>query len=285
MNCQKLDVSDVMTIGVHNPACSDLGVRFNAASTSWRWWTIALMVIVTCHTSVMAAEMRVRDVMLKPNGSGSVRVWGSIEGKPTVGWTVLLEITPRAGSRGTVSFTPSELGQRPKYQVHQPIGGRASIVLQQSENMTVDIRQGDDVWPGAGTFSPFDTSRTKSVRLNGAVDDNGTFVAELMTFSGELSEFPIEVSATARGVWDVTLSTASGASSWEGVPTTLHHATITVSPKACTNDRQCRDNNTCTIDRCDGGICRHDIDVVNCVDDGDKYRPGSRKGRSGRGMR
>ncbi len=259
--------------------------RFYAVSPFIRRWIAAICIALSCQASVLAAEMSVRDVLVRPNGSGSVRVWGSIEGKPTVGWTVLLEITPRAGSRGTVTFTPSEAGTRPQFKVRQPVGGRASVELLRNDNATVDVRQVDDVWPGVGTFSAFDTSMTNSANLNGAVDDNGTFVTEIVTFSGQLGEFPFEVSPTARGVWDVTLATASRASSWEGVPTELHHATIRVSPKACSNDQQCKDRNVCTIDRCDDGVCRHDVDFANCADDSDKDRPGSRTGRSKRSKR
>jgi len=261
------------------------GTRFFASTLfAWRWMA-AFVMALSCWAPVFAAEMSVRDVLVRPNSEGSVRVWGSIEGKPTVGWTVLLEITPRDGSRGTVLFTPSAPGPRPQFQIRQSTRGRVSVEVPRVANQTVDIRQVDDVWPGAGSFSPFDTCLTNSASMNGAVDDNGTFVAGLITFSGQLGEFPIEVSATARGVWDVTLATASRASSWEGVRTVLHHATITVSPKACMNDRQCRDDDTCTIDRCDEGTCRHDLDLVNCGDDREKHRLGSRTGRSSRSKR
>jgi len=105
-----------------------------------------------------------------------------------------VELVPRAGVTGLVVFTPA---------------------------FPVDVEQLSDPWPGAGTFSPFDTDATASSTLNGSVDDNGSFLPANVTFSGPLSRFPVLASADAAGVWDVYLATSAGLSSWEGIETGL----------------------------------------------------------------
>ena len=148
------------------------------------------------------AELAVSDLHMIPDSTADLIIWGSIAGQSTFGVTVQVEIVARGGARGAIRFTPAP---------------------------PVDIEQIGDPWPGVGTFSAFDTDLTSSDTLNGSVDDNGTFVAEPTTFTGQLTAFPIVASADARGVWDVTLSTSQGDSSWEGIPTVLIPGTITVS--------------------------------------------------------
>ena len=97
--------------------------------------------------AIEAAELSVGNLIIAPSETGTVEVSGSIAGEETCGVTILLEIVSRAGNVGTLEFTPAP---------------------------PVDIVQLGDPWPGAGTFSPFDTDLTFSPVLNGSVDDNGT---------------------------------------------------------------------------------------------------------------
>lgn len=191
---------------------------------------------VTVHPAV---SLLVNPVAVQPGGASTVVVRGTINGLSTFGVTVLAELVPRAGATGTVEFTPSP---------------------------PVDVVQLGDPWPGAGTFSAFDTDGTGSATLNGTVDDNGSFVPGPVTFSGPLSRFPIQASAGADGVWDVLLSTSAGSSGWEGVATALLDGAVTVTPSACTAHAQCDDANVCTDDACVSGICENIINAAPCND-------------------
>jgi len=160
-----------------------------------------LLVLAIPGRHTRAAELAVTDLVLLPGTTNDVVVSGQLDDEATFGVTVVVEIVPRTGSTGTVLFTASP---------------------------PVDISPLDDPWPGVGTFTRYDTQSTASMTLNGSVDDNGTFIAEPTTFSGELVRFPIAVSSDAHGVWDMLLSTSPGDSNWQGLPTTLRAGIIRV---------------------------------------------------------
>lgn len=144
----------------------------------------------------------VGDLTLTAGGVGQIQVFGEVSDASTFGVEILVEILPRAGNRGTVIFTPSP---------------------------PPDIVPRDDPWPDAGTFTAFDTdSPGFSLGLNGAVYDNGTFLAAPVTYAGTLVDIPVVTGIDASGVWDVVLSTSVRDSSWEGLDTTLTPGTITV---------------------------------------------------------
>ena len=227
-----------------------LGTLLLAGSLGW------LMPLQT----LTAAELSVADLKIRPHGQGELIVSGVIDGESTYGVTIMLELVPHSGSVGTVEFTPSVApprAQRRSLSVHRSPGKADEIRVAKPQRSDVDIVQVGDSWPDQGSFTPFDTDATKSVTLNGVVDDNGTFIAAPVAFSGALSVFPVKASADAEGVWDVRLSTSRGYSGWEGVPTTLAAGTLTVTPQACSTDRECRDGNPGTIDTCEAGTCRY----------------------------
>lgn len=133
---------------------------------------------------------------------GDIVVSGVINGESTFGVTVLVAVMPRQGNTGFLIFTTSP---------------------------PVDIVGKDDPWPNAGLLTVFDTHLTGSPRLNGAVNDNGIFLPAPVTFSGDMLHFPVSASVDATGIWDVSLVTNVGSSSWEGLETTLVAGTITVT--------------------------------------------------------
>ena len=211
-------------------------------------------------SNLRAAELSVADLKIRPHGQGQVVVSGTIDGESTFGVTVMVEVTARPGSTGTLEFTPvlAQLpAQRKSFSVHRRPGRLGEVRVAEALRPEVDIVQRSDPWPDQGTFSAFDTDHTSAPTLNGAVDDNGTFVAEPVTFSGPLSVFPVRASKNARGVWDVTLATSKGNSSWEGVETRLVAGTITVTSDACASNRDCRDRDPRTVDTCEAGTCQH----------------------------
>ncbi|UCC32509.1 MAG: hypothetical protein JSU86_09540 [Phycisphaerales bacterium] len=187
---------------------------------------MAAMLVVA---NAEGAELSVGNVAVIPGDTQSVVVSGAIAGESTFGLTITLEIVPRSGNVGTVTFTAAP---------------------------PVDILQLGDPWPGQGMFSTFDTDLAGSLLLNGSVDDNGTYVPGPVVFSGPLTAFPIVASEDATGVWDVTLSTSGYDSSWGGLITTLVPGTITVPPE-CSGDEECDDGDPCTEDACVENECVH----------------------------
>jgi hypothetical protein len=151
--------------------------------------------------SVRAATLTVLPVSLDPGAVAPVIVTWTTSDESTFGVTILVQLVPRPGNVGTVTFTPAPPS---------------------------DIGLAGDPWPGVGTFTTFDTDLTGSDLLNGSVDDNGTFLAEPLTYAGLLTGFPITASLNASGTWDVFLSTTAGDSQWEGLATTLTPGTVTV---------------------------------------------------------
>jgi len=152
--------------------------------------------------AALAASLQVGDLVIQPGETRIASVVGVALNESTFGVSVLVEVVPRAGNRGAVVFTASP---------------------------PIDIIQLGDPWPNVGTFSTYDTnSPGASSILNGAVDDNGTFVASPLTYSGPIAGFPLTASSDATGVWDLRLSTSVGNSGWEGVATTLEHGVVTV---------------------------------------------------------
>ncbi len=122
-----------------------------------RAWTTYLGAALLLPITVDAATLTVNDITMVQGTIGYVVVSGSTAGESTMGLTIRLEIVPQAGVVGTVEFTPAP---------------------------TVDIVQLEDgdPWPGAGTFSAYDTGLSQSPTLNGCIDDNGTFAATPLTF-------------------------------------------------------------------------------------------------------
>lgn len=223
---------------------------------------MGLFVTLVGSTGVRAAELTVTGVQLRPGSFGQINVSGTIQGESTFGVTILLEIAPRPGNRGTVIFTPtmtivSEQPQRQSYAVEQKSGEPDAVVIKGPPRFGVDVSQVGDPWPSAGTFTTFDTDTTGSKLLNGAVDDNGTFLSAPVAFSGVIGSFPVTASADASGVWDVLLFTAAGPSGWEGISTVLTSGTVTVGPSACRTNEECDDHDPCTSDTCQAGSCRN----------------------------
>lgn len=224
-----------------------------------------------------AAEMSAGDVKMRPRSTANITVSGEIDGEKTFAWSVLLEIVPREGSRGTVEFTPAPKQakeKRPSFVVAKNHRGVDTVRLAKIRRPGVDIQQLEDVWPDAGTFSAYDTQRAGSRVLNGAVDENGTFLAGSVTFSGPLAVFPVIASRDAQGVFDVVLWTDAGDSGWEGIETELIAGTITVSPDVCANKGDCNDRDPCTEDICDAGVCKNIPRSGECNEQDD---PRSRK--------
>jgi len=173
--------------------------------TSFRGYLAGLLsALVVGPIAAAAPTLSIADLAMSPGETGMVVVFGDIDGQSTFGVTIMAELVARPGNTGTVTFT---------------------------EAPPVDILQVGDPWPGVGTFTPFDTDLTDTdwLTLNGSSDDNGEFVAHPVTFSGPLSDFPVQAGMHANGVWDVLLSSYDGDSTWGELATTLHHGTITVT--------------------------------------------------------
>ena len=236
--------------------------------------------IATCMSahSAFAAEMAVREVRIRPSAVGVITVSGSIDGESTFGWTVMVQLVPRSDARGSLEFTSvpeTATPRRATFEVRSLGGQPASIALLQRHALEMDIRQGDDVWPQVGSFTPFDTDRSGSRVQNGAVDDNGTLLKSSVSFDGVLARFPIRAGRGASGTWDVLLYTGAGESGWEDVGTRLVHGAVTVTPEACSSAHQCNDGNPCTSDTCQSGTCAH-VDVEDC----ERPRRAARRRRS-----
>ena len=131
------------------------------------------------------AELSVADTTLAAGTVGEVVVSGVLTSEITFGLTILVELVPQGGNTGTLTFTAPP---------------------------PTDITQINDVWPGSGTFSPFESDAPGfSPTLNGVVDDDGRFLCDTpVTFSGQLINFPIISSSDASGVWNVLLFTSVG---------------------------------------------------------------------------
>ena len=222
-----------------------------------------------------AAEMYVGGVRVRPHGRAELVVHGSIAGASTFGWTVVLELVGREGNRGRVTFTESAepvSAVRPGFSIRQRAGHAAEVELDKERRLDVDIKQLDDAWPDAGSFTAYDTPDAGAATRNGAVDENGTFLAGPLTFSGSLASFPIVAGPKARGVWDVFLWTSVGSSGWEGVETRLSGGTITIDPGACASDSDCADGDSCTADACVEGTCRSTVVDPSCTREGAKKK-------------
>ena len=256
--------------------------RYSAPGVS-RAGICGLVACIACLSAsgAFAAELSVGKLMMRAGSDGQVVVSGSIAGEATIGVTIRLEIRPRPGSVGTVEFTPVKATaplRRGSVAVHHNKSRASTVSVTTETAVDADIVQAGDPWPDQGTFSIFDTDRTNAATLNGTVDDNGTFIPAAIEYQGTLSAFPISVSAGASGVWDVVLSTSRGDSSWEGVTTTLKSATVTVSAKACASARDCGDGDVCTVDRCEAGVCVHEVVDESCS-------PGLQRKRRGQSRR
>lgn len=216
--------------------------------------------------SALAAEMAAREVRVRPSAVGELTVSGSIDGESTFGWTVMVQLVPRSDARGSLEFTTvpeTATPRRATFEVRSLGGQAASIALLQQHALEMDIRQGADVWPDVGSFTPFDTDRSGSRVRNGAVDDNGTLLKSSVSFDGVLARFPIRAGQGASGTWDVLLYTRAGESGWEDCDTRLVNGTVTVTPEACRSAQQCNDGNPCTSDTCQAGTCSY-ADIDDC---------------------
>ena len=218
----------------------DVVLSTSAGVSQWDG-SVATTLIAGSVTVQPSVSLSAPSFSMPPGSTVNAQVNGSIAGQSTFGVTILVELIPRAGTTGTLMFTDSP---------------------------PVDVAQLGDPWPGVGTFSAFDADTTGSTVLNGSVDDNGTFVAGPVTFSGALTRFPMVASGDASGVWDMTLATSAGSAGWEGVFTALLPGTITVSAGACTSDAACNDGNPCTADSCVAGTCAN-VNTTDPCSDGD----------------
>ena len=214
---------------------------FSSARVFRSSFVLAALAAVLGGPTAHAAELSVSDILMQPNQTVEVVISGDISSESTIGVNILVELIPRAGALGTVTFTAAPV---------------------------VDVVQRGDPWPGVGTFSAFDTDSTLSSTLNGSVDDNGTFLSGPVTFSGPLTACPVVASADADGIWDVVLLTSVGDSNWQGLPTTLIAATITVIPGECLSDPDCNDGVVCTVDTYVSAFCVNAPDDSVCPDDG-----------------
>lgn len=208
-----------------------------------------------------AAEMSVSSLKMMPGSVSDLKVSGAIDGEETFGWRIMISITPRGRTTGTVRFTnaPAEPeAPRAIAQIRQTSSQMETVELLQAHRTGVDIVQLEDVWSDRGSFSAFDTDLAGAREMNGAVDDNGTFVPESVAYVGRLARFPVAASADARGVWEVKLYTSVGESGWEGVSTLLTGGTIRIGQPACSNNNDCNDGDSGTTDACDAGTCRYD---------------------------
>ncbi len=178
---------------------------------------------------------------MPPGATVDAVVSGEVEDQSTYGVTIMVELVPRAGAVGTLTFTPAPPD---------------------------DIYQVGDPWPGLGSFTLYDTNSTGSAVLNGYIDDNGSFLPGLLNYVGDLAGFPVTASSGADGVWDITLSTSSGTSSWEDLTTVLVDGSITVTADACVHNINCDDGNTCTADVCNAGYCEYTV-LTGACNDGD----------------
>jgi len=207
--------------------------------------TVSILLVMVGQGGLRVAEgasLSVGSLAMPPGSTTILTISGEIVSEATYGVTILVELVPRPGAVGTLVFT-----------VAPP----------------ADIDQAGDPWPGMGMFSAFDTDQTGSATMNGMVDDNGTFLPGTVSFSGPLLHSPLTASASANGVWDVFLSTSSGDSGWEGVATTLTSGTIMVLPWACLENVDCDDDDPCTDDFCDAGLCEYTNHWPPCDDVGD----------------
>lgn len=239
----------------------------NMCSRLWVFCSIAALGSLSA-TSGFAAELSLGNVLIRPNGEGRIVVSGSIDNESTFGVTIRIELVPRPGSVGTVEFTPIEAGVPARggfISIHHKTGNPAEVRVSSASAPDMDVVQLGDPWPNQGSFSPFDTDRSGSPMLNGVVDDNGNFMPSAVVFSGALSAHPIRASADAHGVWDVTLATSHGSSSWEGVSTILSDAAVVITWKACTSPSDCDDEDDCTVDVCEAGSCRHNRSDNSCT--------------------
>lgn len=238
-----------------------------AFALQWTRRTAAVMILLA-SSYCAAAELSVGDTMVRPNGKGRIVVSGSIDNESTFGVTIMLELVPRPGSVGTIEFTPVRTAtpqRRGSVSIHAMTDRPDEVRVRRTAAADVDVAEIGDPWPDQGTFSSFDTDRTDSPTLNGVMSDNGTFIASPVAFQGTLSVHPIRVSPDARGIWDVTLATSHGSSGWEGIPTVLRDATIVISSRACASRSDCNDDDDCTVDSCEAGVCRHDRSNNSCV--------------------
>lgn len=248
-----------------------------SSARPWARRTAAVVVLLAAPYCA-AAELSVGNVMVRPNGKGRIVVSGSIDNESTFGVTIMLELVPRPGSVGQVEFTPvltAPFERRGAVSIHAMTDRPDEVRVSRTVASDVDVAEIGDPWPDQGTFSAFDTNRTDTATLNGVISDNGTFIASPVAFQGSLSVHPIRVSPDARGIWDVTLSTSRGSSTWEGITTVLHDATIIISSKACVSRGDCNDRDDCTVDSCEAGVCRHQRSNNSCVNGKPAWKRGS----------
>ena len=242
--------------------------------------------------TVRASELSVDKTAVRPGHSGLVTVSGSIEMESTYGVTVMVELVPQPGTTGKLEFTTVRTNApigRGRVLLETRSGREGHVRVSAPVRADVDVLQPGDAWPDQGSFTAYDTDRTGSPALNGAVDDNGSFVPSMVSYGGPVSAFPIRASGNAGGVWDVLLSTSAGDSGWEGLDTDLIAGTVTVTRDACRRDRDCGDKNSCTTDSCEAGVCSHTPVSGDCTpavpSTPNRKRRNNRDNRSSQGSR
>ena len=158
-------------------------------------WTTWIGGVLACAGGAWAAELSAGHLVMRPGAQAAVVVSGRIAGESTFGVTIMLELVPRSDSAGTLAFTAGVRGlsqPRPRFEVGGAIGRTQYVTLAPVPLIAVDIAQAGDPWPGMGSFSRFDVDQTDNPMLNGSVDDNGTFLAAPVVYSGPLSTFPVQ---------------------------------------------------------------------------------------------
>jgi len=155
------------------------------------------------HLTLAQAVLSVHPLTIASGQSGTIVTSGALVAQDTFGVTVAISLLPEDTSVGTVSFSPTP---------------------------PVDIQVLNTPWPDNGTVTLFDTDKTGSDLSNGMVSDNGQYLPTSVTFDARLAAFPIAAGGIARGHWKVVLNAIGGvhSSSWEGLPTALESARLTV---------------------------------------------------------
>ena len=104
-----------------------------------RWLVVAVAGCLPASSAAAAAELSAGDLKIRPNGTAKVVVSGTVDGEWTFGWSIMLELIPREGSSGTVTFTAVPPGLRPK---------RASFVVRENPGCFATVRLEQPYRPG-----------------------------------------------------------------------------------------------------------------------------------------
>ena len=163
-----------------------------------------LVVLAHAANSMAVQELSVNSLVIAPGATDTVVVSGNVD-VPNFGVTIVLTLLPQGGNTGTLTFTPG----------------------------LADISQLGHPWATQGGITIFDADDLGLPDGQFYTDLNGSGSNEAIVFNGPLAGFPVVASATASGVWDVSLSSIPFAldSTWEATPpiiTTRIAGTITI---------------------------------------------------------